>query len=163
MFTGRVSYTLDLGETLSSRIAQGSWISKDKLVIPHLTARRDANTAELGKLITSQIAPTLEGYGLSIPELYIENISLPPAVEKALDKRTSMGIVGDLDAYTRYSAAEAMTSAAENPAGGGMAAGLGAGMGMAMGQQMAQPLRARGHSVDHMPAPWRGTGRTAGR
>ncbi|MGR3805763.1 SPFH domain-containing protein [Marinibacterium profundimaris] len=105
-----------------------------------------ANTAELGKLITSQIAPTLEGYGLSIPELYIENISLPPAVEKALDKRTSMGIVGDLDAYTRYSAAEAMTSAAENPAGGGMAAGLGAGMGMAMGQQMAQPAQ--------QPGPW---------
>jgi len=98
-----------------------------------------ANTADLGKLVASEIAPTLEGYGLAIPELYIENISLPPAVEAAMDKRTSMGLVGDLNAFTQYSAAEAMSTAAANPAGGGMAAGLGAGMGMAMAQQMARP------------------------
>jgi membrane protease subunit (stomatin/prohibitin family) len=94
-----------------------------------------ANTADLGKLIAGEIAPTLESYGLTIPELYIENISLPPAVEAAMDKRTSMGLVGDLNAFSQYSAAEAMTTAANNPAGGGMAAGLGAGMGMAMMNQ----------------------------
>jgi hypothetical protein len=42
-----------------------------------------ANTADLGKLIAAQIASTLAEYGLSMPELYIENISLPPAVEAA--------------------------------------------------------------------------------
>ena len=93
-----------------------------------------ANTADLGKLIAGEIAGTLAEYGLEIPELYIENISLPPAVEAAMDKRTSMGLVGDLNAFAQYSAAEAMTAAAQNPAGGGMAAGLGAGMGMAMAQ-----------------------------
>ncbi len=98
-----------------------------------------ANTADLGKLLAGEIAPTLESYGLSIPELYIENISLPPAVEAVLDKRTSIGLAGDLGKFTQFSAAEAMTAAATNPAGGGMAAGLGAGMGMAMAQQMAQP------------------------
>ncbi len=98
-----------------------------------------ANTADLGKLIASEIAPTLAEYGLVAPELYIENISLPPAVEKALDKRTSMGLAGDLGKFTQYSAAEAMTAAATNPAGGGMAAGLGAGMGMAMAQGMSGP------------------------
>ena len=97
-----------------------------------------ANTADLGKLIASAISATMTQYGLTIPELYIENISLPPAVEEALDKRTSMGLAGDLGKFTHYSAAEAMTSAAANPAGGGMAAGLGAGMGMAMAGQMAQ-------------------------
>lgn len=97
-----------------------------------------ANTADLGKLIASAIDGTMKQYGLSIPELYIENISLPPAVEAALDKRTSMGLAGDLGKFTQYSAAEAMTAAANNPAGGGMAAGLGAGMGMAMAGQMAQ-------------------------
>ena len=97
-----------------------------------------ANTADLGKLIASAISETIASYGLSIPELYIENISLPPAVEAALDKRTSMGLAGDLGKFTQYSAAEAMTAAASNPAGGGMAAGLGAGMGMAMAGQMAQ-------------------------
>ncbi|MFU8881482.1 MAG: SPFH domain-containing protein [Rhodobacterales bacterium] len=107
-----------------------------------------ANTADLGKLVAAQIAPTIAGYGLMIPELYIENISLPPAVEAALDKRTSMGIAGDLGRYTQYSAAEAMTSAAATPSGGGgmgaglgagMGAGMGMGMGMAMANQMAQP------------------------
>ncbi len=97
-----------------------------------------ANTADLGKLIAAAIDGTMQQYGLTIPELYIENISLPPAVEAALDKRTSMGLAGDLGKFTQYSAAEAMTAAANNPAGGGMAAGLGAGMGMAMAGQMAQ-------------------------
>ncbi len=95
-----------------------------------------ANTADLGKLIAAEISGTLAEYGLSVPELYIENISLPPAVEEALDKRTSMGLAGDLGKFTQYSAAEAMTAAAKTP-GSGMGAGLGMGMGMAMAQQMA--------------------------
>lgn len=95
-----------------------------------------ANTADLGKLVVAAISGTVAEYGLEIPELYIENISLPPAVEEALDKRTSMGVAGDLGKFTQYSAAEAMTEAARNPAGGGMAAGMGAGMGLAMAQQM---------------------------
>src|SRR6056297_76667 len=97
-----------------------------------------ANTADLGKLVASAIDPTMKQYGLTIPELYIENISLPPAVEEALDKRTSLGLAGDLGKFTPYSAAEAMTSAAGTPSGGGgMGAGLGMGMGMAMAQNMA--------------------------
>ncbi|SNR76324.1 SPFH domain-containing protein [Puniceibacterium sediminis] len=96
-----------------------------------------ANTGDLGKLVAGEVSKTIAGYGLTMPEMYIENISLPPAVEQALDKRTSMGLAGDLGKFTQYSAAEAMTAAANNPAGGGMAAGLGAGMGMAMAGQMA--------------------------
>ncbi|MEX0307193.1 MAG: SPFH domain-containing protein [Ruegeria sp.] len=97
-----------------------------------------ANTADLGKLIAAEVSPVLDGYGLSMPEFYIENISLPPAVEAALDKRTSMGLAGDLGKFTQYSAAEAMTAAANNPGqGGGMGAGLGMGMGMAIAQQMS--------------------------
>ncbi|MBY6091176.1 SPFH domain-containing protein [Maritimibacter alkaliphilus] len=95
-----------------------------------------ANTADLGKLVAKEIAPTLTDYGLEIPELYIENISLPEAVEAVLDKRTSVGLAGDLGKYTQFSAAEAMTAAATTP-NSGMAAGMGAGMGMAMGSQMA--------------------------
>jgi membrane protease subunit (stomatin/prohibitin family) len=98
-----------------------------------------ANTADLGKLVAAAIAPTMAEYGLAIPELYIENISLPPAVEAALDKRTSMGLVGDLGQFTRFSAAEAMTQAAAQPGGGGaMGAGVGAGLGMAMAGQLGQ-------------------------
>jgi membrane protease subunit (stomatin/prohibitin family) len=93
-----------------------------------------ANTADLGKLVSRAIEPTIAAYGLAIPEFYIENISLPEEVERVLDKRTSMGIVGDLGRFAQYSAAEAMTRAAENPSGG-MGAGLGMGMGVVLGQQ----------------------------
>jgi membrane protease subunit (stomatin/prohibitin family) len=97
-----------------------------------------ANTADLGKLVAAEISGVVADYGLTIPEFYIENISLPPAVEEALDKRTSMGLAGDLGRFTQYSAAEAMTAAAKNPSGGaGIGAGLGMGMGMAMAQQLA--------------------------
>ncbi len=96
-----------------------------------------ANTADLGKLIAGAIADKVAEYGISIPELYIENISLPPAVEAALDTRTSRGLTGDLDAHMKYAAAEALRKGGE--ASGAMGAGLGAGMGMAMAQQMANP------------------------
>jgi len=100
-----------------------------------------ANTMDLGKMIAAKISPELAEFGVEMPAFYIENISLPPAVEAAMDKRTSMGILGDLGAYTQFSAAEAMTAAAANPAGGGMGEGLGMGMGMAMAGQMAQNIR----------------------
>ena len=99
-----------------------------------------ANTKDLSDVVSKAIAPTLEEYGLEMPELYIENISLPPEVEKVLDQRTSMGIVGDLNKFTQFSAAQAMQKAAEGGGEGGMGAGLGAGMGMGMGMAMAQGM-----------------------
>ena len=93
-----------------------------------------ANTVDLAKLIKQWIAPELAAYGLTMPEFYIENVSLPDKVEEALDKRTSMGIVGDLGQFMNYSAAEALSQG--GPAAGGMLTGLGAGMGMGMAQQM---------------------------
>ena len=95
-----------------------------------------ANTGEFGGLVAKKISETIDQYGLTLPELYIENISLPPAVEEALDKRTSIGVVGDLNRYQQFQTAEAMRAAAETP-GGGMGEGLGMGMGMAMANQMA--------------------------
>ena len=116
-----------------------------------------ANTADLGKLVAAEISNVVAGYGLIIPEFYIENISLPTAVEEALDKRTSMGVAGDLGKFTQYSAAEAMTAAAQNPnGGGGMGAGLGMGMGMAMAQQMSRqsgPWGARPEAPVAAPPP----------
>lgn len=94
-----------------------------------------ANTTDLGGIIAKQIAPRIAEYGIGIPEFYIENISLPEEVEKAMDKRTSMGVVGDLNRFTQFSAAEALANPASG-AGGAMAAGLGAGMGMGMAQAM---------------------------
>ena len=95
-----------------------------------------ANTLDLGKIVAKAISPAIGDYGLTIPEFYIENISLPEAVEAALDKRTSMGIVGDLNRYMQFNAAEALGRGDGGAAGGAMGAGLGAGIGMAMGTQM---------------------------
>ncbi|HCQ67573.1 MAG TPA: antifreeze protein [Rhodobacteraceae bacterium] len=102
-----------------------------------------ANTLELGKLVAGELSLVLSGYGLETPEFYIENISLPAAVEAALDKRTSMGLVGDLNAYMQFNAAEAM--GAENSA---MASSMGAGMGAAMGMGMA------GQMTGMRAGPW---------
>jgi hypothetical protein len=110
-----------------------------------------ANTADLGKLIAGAIEETVTAYGITIPELYIENISLPPAVEAALDTRTSRGLTGDLDAHMKYAAAEALRSGGE--ASGAMGAGLGAGMGMAMAQQMANPFGAKAAPPIAPPPP----------
>ncbi|MGB0959444.1 MAG: SPFH domain-containing protein [Halocynthiibacter sp.] len=107
-----------------------------------------ANTGELGKLVAEEISTQLTQYGLSVPELYVENISLPPAVEAALDKRTSIGIVGDLNRFNQYSMGEAMTTAAANEGTAG--AGMGMGIGMAMGpwgQHMAQTPPAAPHAT----------------
>ncbi len=93
-----------------------------------------ANTAEFGKIVAEAIDPVVQKYGLSIPELYIENISLPPAVEAALDDRTSRGIAGNLNDHMKWKAAEAVGN------GGGAGDAMGMGMGAAMGLQMAQGL-----------------------
>ncbi len=106
-----------------------------------------------------------------MPELYIENISLPPAVEAALDKRTSMGIVGDVNKYMQFNAAEAMGqpgSATSAGMGAAMGTGMGAGMGMAMGAQMAPQqahgaLRRAGRTQPAPPPPPPAAAAAAGR
>ncbi len=113
-----------------------------------------ANTTDLGKIIAGAIKPLIANYGLDVPEFYIENISLPPAVEKALDTRTSRGISGNLDDHMKFAAAEAMRQGGQ--AGGAMGAGLGAGIGMAMAGQMmpqAGPWGAQPAAAPPPPPP----------
>ncbi len=98
-----------------------------------------ANYGELGDFLTKRIASEFQTYGLELTKLLVENISLPPAVEEALDKRTSMGVVGNLAAYTQFNIANSIPDAAKNP-GGLAAAGAGIGMGMAMAVPIGQAL-----------------------
>ena len=114
-----------------------------------------ANTGDLGAIVTKAIAPKIAEYGLGLPEFYIENISLPEEVEKVLDKRTSMGIAGDLNKYMQFNAAEAM-SAPGGAAAGAMATGMGAAIGMGMAGQMGQPGpwgAAPAHAAPPPPPP----------
>jgi membrane protease subunit (stomatin/prohibitin family) len=101
-----------------------------------------ANYGELGEFLTKRIAPEFQSYGLELTTLLVENISVPPAVEEALDKRTSMGVVGNLAAYTQFNIADSIPDAAGNP-GGLAAAGAGIGIGMAMAAPIGQALSAQ--------------------
>jgi membrane protease subunit (stomatin/prohibitin family) len=96
-----------------------------------------ANYDELGGFVGERIRDDMSGYGVEVLNLLVENVSLPPAVEEALDKRSAMGVIGNLGAYTQYQAANAMEAAAQNP-GGSVGAGMGLGAGFAMANQMGQ-------------------------
>ena len=70
-----------------------------------------ANYEELGAQALQAINPKLAPLGLQLSSFVIENISLPEEVEKTMDRRTSMGVMGDLGKYSQYQAAEAMREA----------------------------------------------------
>jgi membrane protease subunit (stomatin/prohibitin family) len=95
-----------------------------------------AQYKELGEAIRAKINADFSGYGLEVTKFYVENVSLPPEVEAAMDKRASMGALGDAQKYMQFQAADALRDAAQNEGGGaGLGAGLGAGF--AVGGQMA--------------------------
>ncbi len=114
--TGQIKRTIVSG--LSDAIAQSK--------IPALDLA--ANYDELSAYALQVLSPKIAPLGLKLSSFVIENISLPEEVQKAMDQRTSMGVVGDLNQYTQFQAAAAMRDAANNQNG---AAGLGAGMGAA--------------------------------
>ena len=96
-----------------------------------------SNYNELGKFTRSKLAEDFNGFGLDLTKLVIENISLPAEVEAAMDKRTSMGVIGDVGRYAQFQAADAMRDAAQNTGGGGAGTGAGLGAGFAIGNAMA--------------------------
>jgi membrane protease subunit (stomatin/prohibitin family) len=97
-----------------------------------------SNYDELGEQLRLAVCEKIDDeYGLEVPQLFLVNVSLPEEVEKVLDKRTSMNVVGDIGRYQQFQMAEAMTDAAGNPSGGA-GEGMGLGMGFAMANQMAQ-------------------------
>lgn len=111
-----------------------------------------ANYDELADYAMKAINPKLADLGLTLCSFVIENISLPEEVEKSIDKRTSMGVLGNLDQYAKYQAAEAMRDAANNSNGmAGMGVGMGAGA--AMGQMFAQSMNPAAPAVPAAAAP----------
>jgi excisionase family DNA binding protein len=95
---------------------------------------------ELGAALLPLINPAVTSkYGIEISSFIVENVSLPPEVEAAIDKRSSMAAVGNLNDFVKFQMAESMTKGGgEAGAMAGTAAGLGAGL--AMGQQMVAAM-----------------------
>jgi len=111
-----------------------------------------ANYDQLGEFLTRRIAPEFGEYGLELTKLLVENISLPPSVSEALDKRTSMGMTGNLDRYLQYQTGASMEAAAQNP-GGGASEGIGMGVGLAMANRMGESLQQRSAAPAANTAP----------
>jgi membrane protease subunit (stomatin/prohibitin family) len=118
-------------------------LGESKVAALDLAANYHEMSEQLRKTVVDRVD---DEYGLDVPQLFIVNISLPEAVEKALDTRTSMGVIGDLNRFQQFQMGQAMTAAAANP-GGGAAEGMGLGMGFAMANQMAQNLNRAGGPV----------------
>lgn len=95
-----------------------------------------SNYDEVGRFMKGNLNEQFKSYGLELTNFVIENISLPAEVEAAMDRRTSMGVIGDAQRYAQFQAADAMRDAAQNP-GGGASTGAGLGAGFAIGNAMA--------------------------
>ncbi|GAA4544026.1 SPFH domain-containing protein [Amycolatopsis samaneae] len=109
----------------------GTALASSGVPMLDLATQQDRIGDQLAVALSKELAPL----GLQIPKFVIENISLPPEVEAAIDKRSQLGIVGNLDQYTQFQSAQAIEAAAHNEGGAGE--GLGIGLGMALGQRAA--------------------------
>ncbi|HWB18927.1 MAG TPA: SPFH domain-containing protein, partial [Phycisphaerales bacterium] len=141
--------TEQLRNTIVARFADV--LGESKMPILDLAANYD----EMGKFLRERIASDMSGYGIDLVALLVENVSLPEEVEAALDKRSSMGVIGDMNRYTQFQSAEAMRDAAKNPSGTA-GAGMGMGMGFAMANQMGQTM-AQGAAGGKSPPPMPGS------
>jgi membrane protease subunit (stomatin/prohibitin family) len=100
-----------------------------------------ANQDELGRQLKSKLESVFERYGLALDSFVVQNVSLPEELQKILDTRIGMNMIGDLGRYTQYQVATSIPLAAQNEGGiAGIGAGLGAGLGIgqAMTAAMAQ-------------------------
>jgi excisionase family DNA binding protein len=106
---------------------------------------------ELGAALLPLINPALaQKYGLEMTAFVVENVSVPPEVEQAIDKRSSMAAVGSLNDYVKYQMGQGLAQ------GGGGVAGVGAeiAVGMAMAQQMMnQPGGIAAQATPGIAAP----------
>lgn len=155
--TDGVFETEEVGELLRSLICStfAQIIGEAKIAALDLAA----NYRELGENLRKAVLEKIDDeYGLDLPQLLIVNISLPPEVEKALDTRTSMGVIGDMQRFQQFQMGQALPAMAANPSGGGAAAaGAGLGLGMAMmhqmGGMMTPPPHAQGGGMAPPPPP----------
>lgn len=101
-----------------------------------------ANQGALGQKIAEALKPSFAELGLSLETFVVENLSLPDELQKMLDQRISMNMLGDMNKYTQFQAAQSLPIAAANEGGGGIAGiGVGLGAGLAMANTMVGALR----------------------
>src|SRR5438034_917454 len=129
-------------------------VSSTEISIVDLASNYARISEEVRRAVLGRID---QEYGLDVPTLIIVNISVPEQVERALDARSSMGVLGDLNRYQQYQLGESIPTAAANPAGGLAGAGVGLGMGIAIagaGAPSKSPLPLIPPTPEADPALW---------
>jgi membrane protease subunit (stomatin/prohibitin family) len=111
-----------------------------------------SNFDEISKFCENKMKPEFLEYGIELIKFLVASIGLPENVEAALDKRSSMGIIGDMSKFTQFQVAQSMEAAANNPAGGGAAAGMGMGMGFGMANAMMGQMGQMGQQQGQQPS-----------
>lgn len=142
----------EINELMRSIITEAftDMLGEKQVAALDLASKYREMSSELQKYVIERVD---DEYGLDVPALFIVNISLPEAVEKALDTRTSMGVIGDMGKFQAYQMGNAMEAAANNPAGGGAAEGMGLGMGFAMANRMAGAATPQQQGYPQAPPP----------
>jgi len=111
-------------------------VAESKIPVLDMASNYNEFSEKIGQVIIDEY----KEYGLNMTKFLVSNISLPEEVEKAMDKRSSMGVLGDLNRYTQFQAANAMEAAATAPGGSAAGSGMGLGMGFAMAGQMMNAM-----------------------
>ncbi|MEO7145231.1 MAG: SPFH domain-containing protein [Bryobacteraceae bacterium] len=111
-----------------------------------------ANQAAVGEKIAAAVTPALAGLGLALDSFVMENLSLPDELQKLLDQRIGMNMLGD-QRYTQFQVAQSLPIAAGNEGGGAAGIGVGLGAGLAMAQSMMNSMPGMGGPTPPAPAP----------
>ena len=145
----------EFADTMRSRIVSVFTDALASAKVPVLDVA--ARYAELGEALLPAINPAVIGkYGIEISSFIVENVSVPPEVEAAIDKRSSMAAVGNLNDYVKFQMAEAMGKGGESGGMANTAAQLGAGL--AMGQQMMAAMGSAQTTPSAVPPVIAGAG-----
>ena len=112
-----------------------------------------ASQAHLGQNMLETLKPVFADLGLELDSYVVENISLPEELQKLLDQRIGMNMIGDMGRYTQFQVAQSMPIAAANEGGGAAWIGVGLGAGLTMAQQMMNPAKPAAGAPAGGPAP----------
>jgi membrane protease subunit (stomatin/prohibitin family) len=112
-----------------------------------------SHQTQLGQNMLTAMRPVFADLGLLLDNFTVENISLPEELQKLLDQRIGMNMVGDMGRYTQFQVAQSMPIAAANEGGGLAGAGVGLGAGMLMAQQMMNAARPAAPPESSAPNP----------
>lgn len=112
-----------------------------------------ANLVEVGDRIKASITPVFAELGIAIDQFVVENLSLPEELQKFLDTRVGMNMIGNMQQYTQFQAANSLPIAAANEGGGLAGLGVGLGAGVGLGQVFSQAMNPQAQQPPQAPPP----------